>query len=454
MFIRFFVTNFMSFSEETEFSLIAGQSRQLDDHLEKIENHDFEVLKASAIYGANGSGKSNLIKAMKFGKELIVRGSRPDRALKVTPFKLNQKGINSPSKFEYHFSILNKVYSYGIEVNHKYILSEWLYEITSSGSEKKIFTRKTSEEGDVNIEFGKLGVTKDEEQFLSFVAKGTRGNQPFLTEANDRNVKEFKFIYNWFKDNLIFIFPNTINDGLYFALSPKSSNSVVETFAKFLNLFDTGISSVKQVAVNFDAELPTFPKSIKEEITSKLKTEKDRIFIQGANDRCYSISKDFSTGELIAQKIMTAHKLNDANGEVDFEVNEESDGTQRIMDFIPAITRLLEGNVSVFIDEIDRSLHPELTRAFFKIFYNMRTKGSQLIVTTHESSLLDQELLRRDEIWFVEKTPQGNSKIYSLEEYKPRHDKDIRKGYLLGRYGAIPFFGNLDSKLIELHTND
>ena len=142
--------------------------------------------------------------------------------------------------------------------------------------------------------------------------------------------------------------------------------------------------------------------------------------------------------EIISLKMMTVHKDDEA-GEVPFEISEESDGTRRIMELIPALIALNNGEKVYFIDEIERSLHPTLARVFFELFHRItESKNGQLIATTHESGLLDLKLFRKDEIWFVEKDQTGASRTYSMEEFKPRYDKDIRKGYLLGRFGAVP----------------
>ena len=150
--------------------------------------------------------------------------------------------------------------------------------------------------------------------------------------------------------------------------------------------------------------------------------------------------------EVEVMELQTVHKVNSENREVSVEVDEESDGTQRLFDLIPVLMELLGGERVFVIDELDRSLHPHLSHSIIELFLNNSAQQkSQLIVTTHKSSLLDLALLRRDEIWFVEKNPDGQSGVYSLEEFAPRYDNDIQKGYLLGRFGAIPFIKNVDS---------
>ncbi len=151
-------------------------------------------------------------------------------------------------------------------------------------------------------------------------------------------------------------------------------------------------------------------------------------------------------GELTLLKLKARHHLKDEEEHIDFEIENESDGTRRLMDLLPALLHSKSSEKVYLIDEIDRSMHPLLSRMFLEAYLNDQNCGrGQLIVTTHESQLLDRKLLRRDEIWFAEKDKNGGSHLYSLSEYKVRNDLKLGKGYLDGRFGAIPFLGDLES---------
>ncbi|MEN3753437.1 AAA family ATPase [Mangrovibacter sp. SLW1] len=178
------------------------------------------------------------------------------------------------------------------------------------------------------------------------------------------------------------------------------------------------------------------PSKIKEEILEDLKSN-DTLMISTPNNKRYKIQTG-DNGDLKIHQLMTAHK--DKSGkDIYFELNQESDGTQRLFDIIPGLIDLILKDKVYVIDEIDRSLHPKITKTFIELFSNNATKtNSQLIVTTHETGLLDFDLIRRDEVWFTEKNNSGVSKLYSLEEFQPRFDNDIRKGYLVGRFGGVP----------------
>lgn len=438
MLIRFTVENFMSFRDEVEFSMIAGKSHIHPDHVvANGKRSSIKLLRAGVIYGANASGKSNLLKAMQFAKDLIVEGTRRKESIAVNPFKFNTLSVVRPSRFEFEFKHSGKAYNYGFRVDAQRVHEEWLYEIGTT-SEKMLFERETSPDGDTKVEFGrfKLHSPKDRD-FLDFTAQGTRPNQLFLTECAERNMDYFTAIFRWFDEVLMFIFPETWRKGL--EIEFITSEDFGKSLQQFFQLFDTGIASIHLKKFNFDVD-ESIPKQIREETKEKLlirEQDVGAITLRGPRGQRYLV---FSEEDKIqALKLMTGHRVDGEKDPVLLDVSEESDGTQRLFDLIPLLLQLFSGEHVVFIDELDRSLHPHLSYKILELFLNTKPEQqSQLIVTTHESALLDLDLLRRDEIWFVEKNPEGASSVYSLEEFAPRYDKDIRKGYLLGRFGAIP----------------
>ncbi|HAO9079693.1 TPA: AAA family ATPase, partial [Escherichia coli] len=214
--------------------------------------------------------------------------------------------------------------------------------------------------------------------------------------------------------------------------------------------FDTGVSKLVLRKVSSFDDIK-FPPNFKDQIMEDLKSSK-AVVISGPRNKRYKVELG-EDGEITVFQLMTAHK--DKNGnDVYFELNQESDGTQRLFDIIPGLVELMLKDKVYIIDEIDRSLHPKITKTFMKLFsMNTVGKDSQLIVTTHETGLLDFELIRRDEVWFTEKNKGGVSRIYSLEEFQPRFDKDIRKGYLVGRFGGIPKIKNILSNVEDFNKD-
>ena len=441
MLIRFITSNFLSFKDEVEFSMIPGRAKKHPQHIIKgNDKNSISTLKTGVIYGANASGKSNLIKAMHFAHDLIIQGTRPRRPIPVTPFKLDPDTAGQPAKFEFEFSYKGTAYNYGFEADKERVQTEWLYKITKTTS-KMLFERETSADLNTSVAFGK-GVSfqdQDDEQFVKFTARGTRYNQLFLSECTERDVTHFQDVFDWFREKLVFIFPDTSFAGLEFGL--KEHDVFRQKLLSLLQSFDIGISDLHLAESNLERELEDLPEQVRARITEDLSQEEYGI-ITAPNDHRYLITRD-GTGEIQLAKLMTKHKT--SSGEVDilFEIDEESDGTQRLLHLIPALMELVSGSRTYIIDELDRSLHPGISYKFLEFFLQeSQDQASQLVVTTHESGLLNLTLLRRDEIWFVEKDRTGVSSLYSLEEFAPRYDKDIRKGYLQGRFGAIPIIQN------------
>ena len=204
-----------------------------------------------------------------------------------------------------------------------------------------------------------------------------------------------------------------------------------------LNYFDTGITAVSKKEVEFDKAFSILPDkvidSLKTDITKNLKENGQSAFMPH-NGSLVEIKN--INGDLITYEVVSNHG-NDADL---FEYSDESDGTQRLFDLIPLFQKLLSNSV-VLIDELDRSLHTKAAQEFINYFYTLTEQNaSQLIVTTHDSNIMDLDFVRQDEIWFIERQKDHSSKLYSLNRFRARFDKKIEKDYLLGRYGAIPIF--------------
>jgi len=432
MLIRFSVENFLSFKDEVELSMIPGKVRSHKHHvISDGKSRGIKALKAAVLYGANASGKSNLIKAMDFARNLIVTGRRPRELILVRPFKFDTDSQNKPSRFEFEFKSGTTFFNYGFVADAEKIREEWLYEISPT-SEKQIFERETTAEGKTAVQFGTIKYANaDDREFLRFTGRGTRQNQLFLTESIERGLHYFEAAYNWFNEILTIVFPQSRPLWLEANLVDKEFN---QFFQEILNVFDTGISGIELVEISSDEEIPKSVRTIRDQFQER--TDQDTI-VRGPDGR-YLLSRN-EGNKIKVSKFMTLHHVKGESQSALFEANEESDGTQRLFDLIPALIELHLIERVVVIDELDRSLHPHLSHKILELFLNSTTgHQSQLIVTTHESRLLDFDLLRRDEIWFLEKDSEGRSSLYSLEEFSIRDDMDIRKGYLLGRFGGIP----------------
>lgn len=430
MILRATFRNVLSFYDETSISFVAGKSTQNSEHVSRAEKRDdISVLKSGIIYGANASGKSNVIKAIAALREIAIgrNGTR-----QVEPFKLSASPKDC-SKIELEFKISGRYYAYGIESSIHGIQEEWLYEINSR-SDKLVFTRQ-QKNGEYKYQFKTIAEKADTKQFVKFISQGTPVHKSFLSEyfeRNGRGLSEISTVYLWFRDNLNIIFPDTRYRGI--SVGIESDDEYKSKMKHLLEYFNTGIIDIRRFKISEgEVELPR-------EIIKSVKSTLNKLTAVTSTDgvNIYIFEKN-QAGEITIYKQKAVH-LNNIKEEVLFAMDEESDGSIRLLDFIPMLIDLsLNPNVYL-IDEIDRSMHPMLSRKLLEYYYSNLSPNldTQLICTTHEASLLNFSAIRHDEIWFVEKDNDGASHFTSLAEYKPR--QDIQKGYMQGRYGAIPFF--------------
>lgn len=454
MLIRFNVKNFLSFSERKdsrseEFSMIAGKVRNKKAHV--YDNEKIKLLKFAAVYGANAAGKSNLVKAMNFMKHVVLFGLPKGHTDKYC--KIDESNKEKESYFELEIKLNDKYYAYGYEVilSQSKFVSEWLIELTSDNNEKVVFSRDikngTFEFGNELKEKGlinKLQVYAEdiqEDDSILLLSMMNRNKRTFYQQYERAGI--LRDIYLWIDKNLDINYPNRpISDYSYMA---ETEN--VEEVCRIISAFGTGITGFKMVDVELDKVLGNIPKKIRDELIADIeaktvelknneKTESFGLAMRSARD--FFVLNVNKEGKKECKTIKFSH----GKENVLFNISEESDGTVRILDLLEV---LLTGEEKTYvIDELDRCLHPSLTYKYVDTFLQLAAKRNiQLIVTTHESRILDFDLLRRDEIWFVNKRKSGESDIYSLEEYNARFDQKIDKAYLEGRYGGVPVFSTV-----------
>ncbi len=437
MLIRFTVENYLSFNQRIDFNMLASEEQS---HLHHVVSYHSEqprqLLRTSLLYGANASGKSNLIKAMAFARNFIVNGIEKHKNIDLKPFKLQENSATRPARFEFEFYTANKAYAYGFILEKQRILEEWLFDITQS-EEVSVFERRNQQIG-FNYKHSIFENMSDEDkQRLEFEAKGTRDNLLFLTNCQERNLIRFNTIYQWFKDNLVVIFPQSKNQSLITFVKLNE-----HFFNEILTFFDFGIKRIYLKPFDFESNAEISEEE-KENIKANFPYGTDKVgFISSENFSYVIQEKDKSLQSL---QVLTVRN-NDNNKEVFFELFEESDGTHRVIDLIPMLIALSQNDVTVIIDELERSLHALLSKKLFELFLNsslFSQHKSQLIATTHEVTLLDiHRLFKKDEIWFVEKDETQQTIIYSLAGADV-DNLNLEYGYLNGRFGAIPFIGDV-----------
>lgn len=432
MLISFKVSNYTSFKDEAELSMLAAKSEMNSNQVSEVS--DLRILRASAIYGANASGKSNLIKAISAMKRLVVfntpllsdRFFRPDPTMK-----------DEPSTFQVEIEIDGKMYTYGFEylLSKQEVTEEWLYRMNPDGTSDIIFTRieKVIEHPFSGPDKQKLDVYAEDtvqhpqRLFINVMGRRARPTEGGLAVFND--------VYDWFDRGLVMIDTD-------FPFSPEVavSDEDLENLNKIISSFGTGVN---HVVYERKAGLEeSLPQSLLERLRSDLGTNQNPATVNVKDARYASVGgyrASLVDGKIVLDEILYRH-----NGDItSYRPDEESDGTRKLYGLLVSIF-LGGGGPTFVIDELDVNLHPQLTYRFVKLFLDCeKMSRSQIVFSTHESSLLDFDLLRRDEIWFMEKNDRGESRLYSLEEFNERFDRRIEKAYREGRYGGVPVFSSI-----------
>ena len=449
MLIGFSVRNYKSFKDEQRISLTASKIVRHKSHV--IEVGARRILKSGLVFGANAGGKSNLIRAVNFSKKIVLNGL-DTLDISKSHFRIDNSYFEKPGVFEYRIYTNDHEYSYGIAISYtkQEIISEWLYRVEKSGSELCIYNRNVDDNGNSTVESDIISSKNKESQRLSiylddfgigisdvFRKKSILSDLASRGKATDGYFAEIYSVYLWF-ERLIIIYPGT----KYNMINELGLDSSRKSFFQgIMNYFYTGIKSIESQEQEFDFDklFEDFPHAQAEKIKADFykQTANGPINIR-INDQFVKLHRD-NSGNVVYNKLI----LNHGNPEDMFEYTDESDGTKRLFDLVPILYDVGKDSV-ILIDEIDRSLHTKLSQKFLEMFYeNNEDNTCQLIATTHDSNLLDLDLVRQDEIWFVERDESHASQLYSLNKFKERFDKKIDKEYLLGRYGAIPIFNDM-----------
>lgn len=436
MLIRFAVENFMSFKDKQVFSMVAAKHTRHPDHVADISGK--RILKGSFLFGANASGKSNFIKAISSARAMIFRGvSGVERKY----FRLDPAWADKPGSFQFDVFSNGHFYSYGFAFSYsdEHIIAEWLYKIQGN-SETCVFEREYKD-GKTSINTD-LRLSEDNKYRFRIYGEDLNKAKSFLKEmAAKEAVNNFEFIdlrnvWEWFRD-LVVIFPDT-----HLGLDAYRNLASDKHFHSLLQSLDTGIKSVSIEEQAMDEILPYFHEHIREDVLIEVK----KYVKSGVKGAGFILGEDLYSfamrdNELVALK----HLMDHGNPAEMFSYHDESDGTRRLFDLLPLVAGV-SGSGVILIDEIDRSFHTKLIIKYLELFYrNTRNLDIQLIATLHDVNIMDLDIVRQDEIWFVYKeNDTGASKMYSLNKFQIRFDKKIIKDYLLGRFGSIPCFDQLE----------
>ena len=427
MILEFSVENFLSFKDLQTLSMVGVKSFKEHENTNTfILDDKHKILKSAAIYGNNASGKSNFIDAIGFMRLFVqfsfrdaLSDEKEKRKIPYERFKLSTETDDEPSFFEMIFTINDRKYRYGFEITEEEVISEWLFHTTS----KETFLFKREKE---NFEINKSSFEEGID-----LTKRTRPNVLFLTLVAQLNGQISNEVVDWFKDlNVI----SGIHDRGYkrYTINKLKKDS---KFSKWLSAF---VEFLEISKLTTDEE--TVNQSELEELKEKEKDEELINFLSSLQKLQVKQNK--------RDKLITWHRKYDENNILvdtvpfDFETNE-SEGTKKLIYLLgPWFDTLNNGKV-LLVDELDSRLHSSLVLKLIEFFHKENTTKAQLIFAIHNTSILNYNVLRRDQIWFIDKNQFGCSELYSLADFKSekvRKKSAFDKNYLEGKYGAIPFF--------------
>lgn len=447
MFVQFKVGNFLSFKNPVTFSMVGYppiKEHEFDKNFCNVfddPSAKIKLLKSAVIYGANGSGKSNLLAAMGFFKSFILSSSNNSQAtdeINVKRFLFSSETEDEPSYFEMIFFIGDTRYRFGFEADRQKIYSEWLFSLKneSSSKETKLFTREFQAISSNKI-FFKEGIGLENR---------TRDNALFLSTVAQLNGEIATKILTWIKPNFNLL--NLDQNPLSYTVNKFQKEEKFKQFVvEFFKSIQIGFENVEIVE-----EIRGIEKSLRNNIPDQLKEEVESVISALQNLQNKAKNSDDIKVESKGISINTLHKKFDISGQfqkyesLDFGL--ESKGTQKLFALLGPIYDTIQNNRVLIIDELDSRLHTLLTIELINFFHLKSNKNAQLIFASHDTNLLRKDIFRRDQIWFAEKDKFGATDLYSLVEYKVnqvtvRNDASFEKDYLAGKYGAIPFLGDL-----------
>ncbi len=419
MLVEFSVGNYKSFKDIVRFSMVSANLTSKNKGLDNSNIFEYKksikLVKTTALYGPNASGKSNLIKAFKFMRNFIINSSKESQVaenIEVESYRLSTSTEKEPSYFEIIFIINDMSYRYGFKIDKDKIHSEWLYR---------------TKEREVNLFFRtNKGITLKKGAFSE--GKGleakTRPNALFLSVCAQWNGKISFEILMWFRNCGVI---SGLEDMGYrsFTLKQIEKTDVKNNILAFIQKFDLGISDLNIERSPYTKDI--LPKDLPEPLS--------KFLIEQGGDKTtiYTTHKKFNDkGEYI--------------GKETFELDHhESDGTRKAFSFSGPLLDVFQKGMLLIVDELDARFHPIITRAIVQMFHDkdLNPNNAQLVFATHDTNLLDNTFLRRDQIWFMEKDKYGATILYSLVDFKVRNDASFGKDYIAGKYGAIPFLGGI-----------
>lgn len=426
MLLNFQFYNYRSFRDNTVLSMEAKGNAEYKGCLIPYKNLD--VLPATAIFGKNGGGKSNIIRAFWLGVQFIRNAQKTQHekaVVPVRPFALNDYSMDEPTGFEYQYISDGIKYIYGFSATTKKIVSEYLY-ASPKGQKSMIFTREAQ-----NFTFPINGEKKKKEM----IAEAVGENQLFFAIACVMNYKPCIEAMKWFRESIHF--SKNYGDIPKQLLEYADDANMLQAITSYAKQADVGIEDMSFEISNEElSQSELLSEKVPEGIMRALKE-----FAAALKDASDMSEINLRIGELKVSSLHRGIQKDGFTSMFSLELADESDGTRRLMALAPGIEQVLQQGGVLLVDEIDRDLHPLLAEFVISKFQSPKTNPghAQLIFTTHDTELLNMEIMRKDQIYFADKDRKsGVSELFNLKDFPVRTNDNIRKAYLAGKYGAVP----------------
>ena len=436
MLLNYRVSNFKSIADPLLFSLIPFSENIDEKHCTTLDTNfgQWRVLQRGVLFGPNASGKSSFIESIGFAKQYITNSQHSGKSTKVNPFK----GKNTePTSFQFQIYIDGDIYEYLFSLTKIQVVNERLMQLTSSGM-RTLFDRTTNDQGKTSITLYELLVENTENRLdvarlLTETIKYDQRNQLFLYKLFDNGFIKPAKVFEWFEKVRV-LFPESIFQALPFHV--KEDDDFRKFLSNMLQLSDTGVNNIKTEDNHIDFYEWAKKLNLPQELIDELEGKDDAIF--SFNGVCYILSKT-DLHDVAALKIKFSHELLGLN--YDFNLQDESEGTRRLLDLFPILFGVSHEPTIFFVDELDRSLHTKLVKMFVNQFTQRNRDGmSQLIFTAHDINLLSSDTLIKDEVWFIDKKNSGITDLFPLTDFDISDDETRVTDYLSGRFGAVPNF--------------
>ena len=434
MLIEFKFGNFRSFRDEAVLSMEATGLSTFKNSLITYKNT--KLLPSVVIYGKNGGGKSNVIRAFWLAVQFIRNAQRTQHekaSIPVKPFLLNDTSVNEPTSFEFTYVLDEVKYTYGFAATKNCVVREYLYH-APKGQKSMVFEREYQ-----TFTFRE----NTEKRKRQLISETVAPNQLYFAIACTMNEKACIAAMKWFREYLFF--SRDYTDIPHQLLEYSEDTNMLNAISNYAKMADLGIKDMKfEIKSTELDESLTFPEEMPEGIKAALTT-----FMQALSDAPNSSETKLMMGEVDATSF---HKGIDSDGTerlYPLKLSDESDGTRKLMAMAPGVERVLACGGVLLVDELEKEMHPMLFELIVSKFQSKTSNpnNAQLIFTTHNTELLNMELIRKDQIYFADKSRKdGSSSLYSISEFATPTTENVRKGYLMGKYGATP---NVEIETIE-----